>query len=196
MINYSNINRYDNLEFGEYLKFPGFSHSFLKREDNGVTPDFVMNDNIMLGSIVDSILTEPHKVKMNHPLYPAARDIASKINAEFGAFFNQLKTQVSYTAEAEYKGFTIKTTGRLDFELPKHAVLDLKITKSTNIKALIGFMGYENQVWNYAKMANVKDSYLLVYSITNKKTELHRIDCRNEFNPFWADKIIKFGTVK
>lgn len=167
----------------------------LKHEFNGVTPNLEMTDNIRLGSVVDNILTEPHKVNMGDQLYPIARDIASKLKSDFGELINQFKKQISYTADVSFNGFNLPVTGRLDFELPKNAVIDLKITKEKNIAALIGFMGYENQLWHYSKMAQVKNAYLMFYSIPLKKTLLFAFDCSSNYNEFWADKIIKFGKI-
>ena len=46
MIEYKDIKRYDNLDFSDYLKLKGYSHSFLKSEINGVTPEFKMTDRL------------------------------------------------------------------------------------------------------------------------------------------------------
>jgi hypothetical protein len=109
--------------------------------------------------------------------------------------YNPLKKQVSFTADASYLDFTMPVTGRLDFLLPKVAVIDLKVTKSKNLKGLIEFMGYKNQGWNYCKMSKVGLFYLMIHSIPLKKTELIKIDCRSDENVFWQDKILKFGKV-
>jgi hypothetical protein len=91
MITYSNISRYDNMPFNEYLKLGGYSHSFLKREKNGICEDLTITDNIRTGSLVDAILTEPEKVDMTSALYPYARDIAAKIRASFGPSIQSFK---------------------------------------------------------------------------------------------------------
>lgn len=195
MIHYSNITRYDNMPFDQYLQLPGYSHSFLKRERNGVCEDLTITDNIRIGSLVDAILTDPEKVDMSSPLYPYARDIAAKIRASFGPMIQRFQKQVSFTAEASYLDFTMPVTGRLDFMLPGYAVIDLKVTKSKDMKGLIDHMGYKNQGWNYCKMAGVGLFYLMIHSIPLKKTELIKIDCRSDDNGFWMDKILKFGKV-
>lgn len=196
MITYSNIQRFDDMPFGDYLKLPGYSHSFLKRERMGVAEDLTITDNIRIGSLVDSIHTEPGKAKMNDPLYPAARDIAATIKQGFGTLINLFEKQVSYTAEATFQDFTMPVKGRLDFLLKGYAVIDLKVTKSKDLRSLIEFMGYKNQLWNYCKFPNLPTAYLMIYSIPLKKTELVKIDCRSNTNTFWEDKILKFGKVK
>ena len=55
MIKYSNIIRYDEMEAGEYFKLPGYSHSFLKGEFNGVNADFKqISDDIVTTSYIGS----------------------------------------------------------------------------------------------------------------------------------------------
>lgn len=195
MLTYSNIKRYDNLPFDDYLKLGGYSHSFLKRERGGVAEDLTITDNIRIGALVDAILTEPAKVDMASPLYPVARDIAHAIKSKFGSLINQFEKQVSYTAEVTYQGFTMPVTGRLDFLLPKFAVVDLKVTRSVNLQDLIDYMGYKNQMWNYCKMAGVNTAYLMIYSMPGKKVEVIRLDCSSDENEFWQEKTLKFGSV-
>ncbi len=196
MLTYKNIQRHDDKPFEEYLKLKGFSHSWLKHQKNGVCPPMYVTDNMKTGSLVDAILTEPAKVDMSSPFYPACKDIAFRIKENFGDMIKVFQKQISYTAEIEYKEWVMKTTGRLDFLLPKYAVVDLKCTMSKDVTALIKFMGYENQVWHYCKMAGVDKAYLMVYSIPLKKTEIFYYDCSSDYNKFWADKVMDFGSVK
>lgn len=195
MITYSKIKRYDDLLFADYLKLEGYSHSFLKSERNGIADEFIETDNSMIGKLVDGILTEPNTVDMSHRLYPSAKEAAAALRKRFGTILPAFQTQVSFTAEASYMGFTMKTKGRLDFLLPGHAVLDLKWTKGKNIDALIDFMGYKNQNWHYSKLANVHQSHWMIYSDALKDCVFRSHDCSSDMNDFWADKIIKFGTV-
>lgn len=55
-------------------------------------------------------------------------------------------------------------------------------------------MGYPNQQFGYAKLAQVPKSYILSYSTATKQ---HRIDQLNigDHNYFWEEKILKFGKV-
>jgi len=195
MIITRNIRRFDNVPFEEYLKFPQYSHSFLKHEKNGVVEAFVKKDNMQLGSLVDDILTDGN-VNMAHPLYPYARDMAHKIRTTFGDIIKCFHKQVSYTAEMEYNNFVMPVKGRLDFLLPKHAVIDLKLTQSKQLRNLISYMGYGNQGWNYCKLAEVNDFYLMIHSIPLKKTEIIKLDCSSNSNLFFEEKIEKFGSVK
>lgn len=195
MINYSDIRRYDNMPFDEYLKLPGYSHSFLKRERNGITEELKMTDNILLGSLVDSLLTDLTKVNMSSTLYPAARRIAATLKQQFGDMINCFKKQVSYTGQMECAGFRMPVTGRLDFLLESYAVIDLKVTQSKDMSSLIQFMGHENQVWNYAKLAQVPKAFLMIYSVPMDKTFIIQLNCSNQENEFWKEKILKFGLV-
>jgi hypothetical protein len=196
MIIYSNIQRYDNLPFEDYLKLPGFSHSFLKRERSGVAEDLKMTDNIRVGSLVDSILTEPRKADMYSPLYPYAREIAAVIKNRFGSFIDKFQKQVSFTTDVSFGDFTMPVKGRLDFLVAAMAVVDLKVTMSRDLRSLIEFMGYKNQMFNYCKMPKVDTAYLMIYSVPLKKTEIIKVDCQGNRNAFWEEKIIKFGKVK
>lgn len=195
MIIYSDIKRYEDVPFGEYLNLPGYSHSFLKREVNGVSEHIETTENMRLGSMVDAILTEPSKVNMTSDMYRAGRDIAARIKAEFGRLIARFKKQVSYAGVLEYESFEMPVKGRLDFLLPGHAVIDLKVTKSKDINSLIKIFGYENQIWNYAKLAGVDKAYLMIYSLPLKQTQVHYFDCSQNINEFWANKILKFGKI-
>ena len=197
MITYTNIQRHDNIPFEDYLKLEGFSHSFLKRERDGIVEPLTITENIRIGKLVDAILTDPAAADMFDSLYPLAKSIAFEIRKTFGTLIEAFQKQISYTAQVSYGDFTMQTTGRLDFLLPKHAVLDLKVTKSkiAQIPALIEFMGYENQVWHYCKMAGVNSAYLLFYSIPEKKTVVRFIDCSSDTNEFWANKTMMHGKV-
>jgi hypothetical protein len=196
MIIYSEIEKIEGLEFMQYLQLPGFSHSFLKSERSGVSADILMTENIRIGKLVDGIFTDPGSVNMSDPLYNVAREIVYFIEKEFGKLIKHFQPQVSYTALASFQGFTMITKGRLDWLLPNQAVIDLKITASRNIRNVIEFMGYKNQVWHYAKQAQVPTGYLLVHSMPLKKTELFKVDCSGNENQFWQEKIIHFGSAK
>jgi len=152
-----------------------------------------MTDKIRVGSIVDAILTDPAKVDMADPNFPFARNIAIKIKETFGDMFKQFIPQVSFTAIAEHKGFKMPTRGRLDFLLPKMAVIDLKVTYAKDIEALIKFMRYNEQMFLYCKMAGVTKAYLLVYCVPTKKCSVHFIDCSGD-SFWWEEKITMFGT--
>jgi hypothetical protein len=65
MILYKNIQSFDDVEFVKYLQMPGYSQSFLKKEINGIAPGVDVTGNMKLGSMVDAILTEPHKVDVD-----------------------------------------------------------------------------------------------------------------------------------
>lgn len=195
MIHYKNVIRFDNLSFEDYLNIPAHSHSFLKREKTGVAESLFRSEAIRMGSLVDAILTDPAKADINDPLYSTAKNIAAEIKLKFGAFIKHFKRQVSYTADICLGNFVMPTKGRLDFLLENIAVIDLKITKSKDIDGLISFMGYENQLWHYSKLAGVSKAYLLIYSIPHRKTFIKHINC-NCSNSFWEEKIIIFGRVQ
>lgn len=195
MVTYSNIKRFDNLPFEDYLKLEGLSHSFLKREHGGITTELTMTDNITIGKLVDGIITDPSSVDMSNPLYDVAKLIAYEITRSFGDMIKHFEKQVSFTADTEHNGFTMPTKVRLDFLLSGHAAIEMKVTMSKNIMSIIKFMGYENQVWHQTKMAQVKKGYFLFHSIPDKKTIILTADCSSDHNQFWADKTLMFGKV-
>lgn len=195
MITYTDIKRYESLPFEEYLKLEGHSHSQLKREVNGISPVFDMTYNIRIGSLVDAILTDPSKADMTSYLYPIARDIAGLIAKEFGPAIQHFQKQISFTGMVNYMNFKMPVTGRTDFILPQNAVIDLKVTKTKEVRSVIKYMGYENQLWHYSKLAQVNTAYIMIYSIPKKTTEIIYIDCSDTYNEFWAEKTLKFGRV-
>lgn len=194
MIKVSNITRHDGLSFENYLKLPGYSFSFLSREQAGIASDVEKTDAMELGKLVDGILTSPEEVSPKHPMYSDAKEIARYIKTQYGKHLALFETQVSYTATFHYDVFSLQVRGRLDYLLPGLITLDLKVTSSTNVPALISHMGYENQVWGYAKMAGTPDGLILAYLRRRKICEVHRVPI-GEHNDFWADKIMRFGTV-
>ena len=195
MINYTNIQKHINIPFDEYLKFNGYSHSFLKREKNGITPELTITENIIIGKLVDGILTEPQYVEMANPLYPVAKLIAYEISKNFGDLIKHFEKQISYTSLMQYGDFIMPAKVRLDFMLTGHAAIEMKITKSKDIDGIIKHMGYENQLWHQTKMAGVNKGYFLFHSIPLKKTIILTANCDSDHNDFWAEKIISFGTV-
>lgn len=195
MIHYSNIQRLDNADFSEYLNMTGLSHSFLKGEKYGNAKVVLVSNKIMVGKIVDAILSDPQGMDMSSPLYPAAKTIAYEIKNKFGSIISNLKPQVSYSADLNFQGFRLSTRARLDWLLEKFAVIDLKITFSKDIKGLIKYMGYPNQVWHYSKCSGVEKAYIMIYSVPLDKTFLYEIPVHQDTNQFWETKILKFGSI-
>lgn len=194
MITYTNIKCYENIPFEEYLKLEGYSHSFLKSNLHGAKQYFNTTDKVRLGSLVDSILTEPEKADMSSPLYPAAKAIAYQIKQLFGDLIASAQKQLSYTATLQMAGLEMLTTGRLDFLIPGFAVIDLKVTNEKNVDNLIEYMGYHNQLWHYSRLAKVKKAFLLFYCVPLKTVIVRAVDVTKEDNGFWINKIIDFGT--
>lgn len=195
MINYKNIVRLNGMSFSEYLSIDRYSQSSLKNNRNGVSEAITITDNIRIGSLVDGILTDPKTVNMSSQLYPYCKEISFKIKEFLGSEISSLKSQVSYTADVEMDNFSLPVKGRLDFLLENIATVDIKITKSKNIDDLIKFMGYENQLWHYSKMANTPKAYLIIYCIPLKRVIVKSVDVGSDTNEFWAEKIIDFGKV-
>lgn len=195
MIIYSNIQRHENIPFEEYLKLDGYSHSFLKGNIQGMSKHFEVTDKVRVGHIVDAMLTEPAKVDMSSPLYPQCKAIAAKIMTLFGDVIELASKQNSYTATMHLGDLSMPVTGRLDLLLEGFAVVDLKITNEKDIEPLIQFMGYENQLWHYAKMAGVNKAYLMFYSVPRKEVIVRAVDVTSDMNEFWFNKLIDFGRV-
>lgn len=185
------------MPFDKYKTIGGYSHSFLKREVGGISPEFIQTEKVLLGSLVDSILMQPDDADISSPLWPQAVKIASAIKSTFGGLISQFKSQRSYIAAATHSGLSLRVTGRTDWEIDGHAIIDLKVTgcaSDKQFRTLIKHMGYDNQQWNYSKMAGVKKAYLLPYSTSaNKPLSVISLDCSSDHNQFWADKILKFG---
>lgn len=196
MIEYSNIRRYNDLDFDDYLEIPGMSFSYLKGERYGQAKEVPLTHKIRIGKMVDAILTEDGRIDMADEFYPIARSIAEKIKAKFGEFIVKFEKQISYSADAIYNGYKLSTKGRLDYLLPGMAVIDLKVThvKADQVRPLIKFMQYDNQLWNYANMAQVKRKYIMIHSVPSKTTEMVDMGVVTSYNEFWQGKIEKFGT--
>ncbi len=198
MITYSNVIRHENIPFEKYLKLGGFSHSFLKGQKNGISPYFNVTDKVRMGSLVDALLTQDDRFDFSDPLAKDAMRIASQIKDTFGGMIANFKNQISYTATAQYGAFSLDVTGRLDWELPRFAVIDLKVTGAKNdreFSAYIDHMGYKNQLWHYAKMAGLTKAYIMPYSTTSKRC-LNIVPIEvGDYNSFWEDAVLTFGKV-
>ena len=149
---------------------------------------------MQIGTLVDQILTEPAKVDMSHELYKEAKQIAHSLTSTYGEMIAAFKKQVSYTGVFHYAGFQLPVKGRLDFLIPNHAVVDLKVTWSKDVLALIEYMGYKNQLFAYCKMAGVKKGYIMIHSAPLNKTTIVDIAIPDT-NEFWQEQILNFGTV-
>lgn len=195
MIQVTNIKSFEGVPFNEYLQHEGYSHSFLKYQRFGIVEPVEVTKNMQIGSLVDGIITEPEKVNMSDELYYPARSIAKDLKAQYGDMLNVFKKQVSYSATFTMGEFELQTKGRLDFFLTSHAVIDLKVTWSKDVVALINYMGYKNQVWGYCKMAGVKKAYIMIYSVPLRKSFLYEIAIEDR-NEFWENQLLDFGVVK
>ena len=192
MIQYSNNKQHNISDFKEYLSIEGYSHSGLKSLKSGVSMPFNVTDKVKIGKIVDEILTGGTP-DYSSEFYPTARKIANKLHERFGHVLSLMDNQVAFTATMQLGGLEITGKGILDKLLPKRLVLDLKITHEKDVMALCKYMGYENQVWHYARLAQVSDGFLYVYSVKTGESRLIRVDVANLRNEFWEDAILMNG---
>lgn len=193
MITYNNIVLYKGLSFDEYLQLPGVSHSYLKHQKDGIAESFDPTSKMQLGTLVDGILSDPSGGLMEHPLYLSAKDIAAKIKSEFGDLMPFMEKQIAFTADLESEGLYLPTRGRLDFGIKNIGVLDLKITSSKDVDAIIKHFKYEDQVWHYSKGYGVNDAFLMIHSVPLKKTYMRYIPTSSKYNEFWNNQILTFG---
>lgn len=145
---------------------------------------------MQLGTLVDEIRTGGSP-DMRHELYPAAKKIAHYLIEKF-PFLDRLVPQVSYTGVFTYEGFSIPVKGRPDYELPRQATIDLKVTHAKDVDGVHKFMGYENQQFGYARLAQVPLAYILTYCVPLKQASLKCLRI-GDTNRFWVEKILKFG---
>lgn len=193
MIICANSNRLINLDFENYKLLPQYSFSFLKRERAGVAQPIKSTPKMQLGTLVDNILTDG-PVDMGHELFNAARAIAYKLAKEFSWALPHLDKQVSYTGELIYKDFKLPVKGRPDYELQKKLIIDGKVTSGKNWLGAVNFLDYRSQQYNYAKLAGVTESYLMIYCKPTKEAIIHQLDITGS-SSFWEEKIIKFGSL-
>ena len=199
MITYTQTQRHENIPFEQYLKLGGYSHSFLKGQKNGISPYFNVTDKVRLGSLVDALLTQDDRFDFSDKQANDAMKISRQIKDTFGGMIALFKPQISYTSTITDGTFSLPVTGRLDWELPKQCVIDLKVTGAKSDKefaAYIEHMGYKNQLWHYAKMAGLKRAYILPYSsVARKCLSIVNVEVGDR-NEFWESKLREFGSVK
>lgn len=196
MITCHTTRRILDLSFADYLQLPQYSHSYLKSEKGGFVTSRAPSAKMQLGSLVDGILTNGDGINMLDPLYPAAKNIAATLKAEFGSIITCLHKQVSYTSIMQYDAgravFELPVKGRPDFEEPGKFIIDLKVTDEIDVDNVIRHFGYPNQQFGYCKQAGCKVAYLLFYRKKKKDTVLRSIPI-GDTNAWWQEKIIKFG---
>ena len=141
MITYSDIIRYDNRGFSEYLNSPGHSYTGLKKNCYGVKFEIKETDKMLLGIQVDKILMAPHEADMTNPFYEMAKNIAAKISKDF-PYLVHFDKQVCFSGVASYNGFYLPVKGRLDYYRSESMVIDLKVTHSRNINNIIRHFEY------------------------------------------------------
>lgn len=198
MLLHKNVEVLTDLPFSQYLNEPGYSHSFLKNQKSGVSPYFESTKKMQLGSLVDSVLTQPEQFDYSHEKAQAALNIASEIKSFFGPAIKQLKCQLSFRATLTDGRFSMNVKGRPDWVLPGIAPLDLKVTYAPDHKSFMNVVrhfGYNNAMFNYCGMTGTKYGYLIPYSVTAKKVlPFVRYDYKPE-NEFWHEKLMMFGEV-
>lgn len=167
----------------EYLKLQGFSNSYF----NGYIPK---TNKMLLGSEVDAILTE-NKTSDDR----IANEIANTISKRWGTILSRLQAQTCYTGIIEAHGMKLPVKGRLDYDLPKVLILDLKVTSATNIRALIDHMDYHTPIWNYARLSQSPQAYILPYSTVKKKClDLYPIDVSGHSH-VWENRVLEYGSL-
>lgn len=200
---YNNIQCREGLSFPAYLDLPGYSHSFLKSQVQGVPKAFTPTAKMQLGTLVDEIQTG--RADMNHHDYPRARKIAAALQSKFGDALSAFKTQVSLSAEVEHGGLVMPVKGRPDYLLPKIMVLDLKVTsggctrksaptevKISALHKLADYMGYDNQLWNYGQMSGAGLFFILYYSVPLDECFVLQRHCLGA-QAWWEEKVLMFG---
>ena len=189
-----NVQFHNDVPFDQYLKLPGYSNSFLKREYNGYCEPFIGSAKVDFGSLVDDLLTDPTNADLDNPEYFTAVKVATEIKAFVGeAAFDSFETQVSFTGALTWKGISMPVKGRLDL-FGMGYVWDLKVTEAgeKDLDALIEFMGYKNQMFLYSKAMKVNKAILIFYSRKDKKVIFKPLTIEDS-NPFYEDKMLKFG---
>ena len=201
---YNNIQCREGLSFPAYLELPGYSHSFLKSQVQGVPKAFTPTAKMQLGTLVDEIQTG--RADLSHPDYPRARRIAAALQEKFGTALASFKTQVSLSATISHAGLEMSVKGRPDYLLPGMMVLDLKVTsggctrkgasrevKEAALHKLIDFMGYDNQLWNYGQMSGARLYFILYYSVPLDECFVLQRKCEGA-QAWWEDKVLMFGS--
>ena len=206
MITYSNIQRFVDMPPQVYFalseieqdKF--FSHSFLKNEKQGFAQKIDPTEKMKLGSLVDKILTESDKItgeEINSKIFKPACVIASKIKKKFGDLIKNFEPQISYAGQADFKGIKLNVCGRLDWELPELAVIDLKITDAKSdaeFLKIVKHFGYDNQMFNYCGLSSTKQAFLMPYSTkANACLSIVKFEYSISANEFWQEKILLHG---
>ncbi len=202
---YSKIEKWSSLSFEQYLQIDGHSHSSLKNQKDGIQKEFKITDKIIVGKLVDDIITnKSENIDITHHLYKAAKDIAMCMKSELGeSLLKLLKFQLSYSAFMSFEEFKMRIKGRPDAELGQKAVIDFKVNNSCKsiqdcIK-LIEFMGYDNQVYNYKRLGRQENAFIFMYSTVVKKTFfLKRLGSQLDMDlaeNWWINKIIENGLI-
>lgn len=192
-----NIQRFDNVDFEEYNKWPEWSHSNLKRHVSGMTEKFDATRPMRIGSLVDGIMMQPDSVDMKDEDYPLAVKSAKVLREVFSrSITKQLDSQTSYKAEIvdTETGLILAVKNRPDWSLPPHMVIDLKTSSASNVELAYTHFGYKNQLWLQAQVCKCNASYILWVNPKTKRVSLRGYTL--EINPeFWREAVMNFGKI-
>lgn len=196
MIRFYNIQKFSGLAFETYLAMEPLSNSWLKNERNGISQPFEATASMQLGSLVDGIITSPGTVDMSHELYKPAKNIAHSIQKKFGHLIRHMEKQPSFVGKAVYCGHELMMKTRPDLLIKGIANIDLKITKSKDIRAIIERFRYEDQIWLQSKLGQTQQGFLMIYSLPLRDTVIIETDVRPDHNTYYGGKILKLGTLQ
>lgn len=190
-LTFTNQQNHGKPDFQEYLKAPGYSHSFLKNNINGTMPFVPTTDKMHFGTLVDAILCNTG-ADMSHPQYRIACKVAAHITNHVPWLTSALSQQ-HMTATVNYVGLSLPIRSLPDFYVQGLATVDLKVSDihSKNAAKHIAHMQWENQVFMQRGCANVERGYVLLYCLKDKQIVFTRVHGGIEW---MGDMVLNFGT--
>lgn len=169
--------------FEEYLQIPAHSHSGLKNDGAVIqsTP------KMQLGTDVHNYLLTPELYK--HTNSKLVRPIAMAIKAALGPLYKKMLPEQVVTADFEHERFVLAYKGRIDLFIPRHLVIDIKVTEA-NVAQTTQYFGYHNQLSGYAIATNVPRALIISINPKSLQTKTNTIPIHTKW---WEQQIIKNG---
>lgn len=177
--------KYYHISFDKYLKLPGYSYSGIRNQGSIITPTRKM----IIGTKVHEYLLTPQKYTHDEDI-DIIRPLAIELKKTLGSSIKLCQREISVTSRFSHEGFTMLYKGRIDLCIPRHLIIDIKISEM-NIAKSIDYFGYNNQVSGYALSTNIKNG--IIISI-NPKTKISKTTVIPIEQIWWQNQVKIYGT--
>lgn len=182
MLQITNRQVHEAMEWEDYLAHPSYSYSKLRHPDMVITP----TPKMQLGTLVHHYLLEPGKY--NGEQYKVVRPAAMAVKEILGGL--KFKSEIAVTADFEVDGLVMPYKGRIDIDAG--IIIDLKVSEMEIYKA-VAYFRYDRQTSGYVLGRGYNKAILI--SI-NPKISKATIAAMPMVEDWWIHQVKQYGTIK